>query len=108
MSPLSPAPGGRARTPNLTRDADEAPPEGRGGRQTSVWRPAADGSFEGRDRKTGAPKWTATSVDLVFGSNAQLRSIAEVYASDTGEKAFVEAFAAAWSKVMMLDRFDIA
>ena len=64
--------------------------------------------FEGRDRKTGAPKWTATRVDLVFGSNAQLRAIAEVYASADAQKKFVDDFAAAWAKVMDLDRFDIA
>jgi catalase-peroxidase len=64
--------------------------------------------FEGRDRKTGAPKWTATRVDLVFGSNAQLRAIAEVYASSDAQKKFVDDFAAAWAKVMDLDRFDIA
>jgi len=73
----------------------------------TVWQPAADGSFEGKDRKSGAPKWTATAVDLVFGSNAQLRAIAEVYAADGGEEAFLKAFAAAWTKVMMLDRFDL-
>jgi catalase-peroxidase len=64
--------------------------------------------FEGRDRTTGAPKWTATRVDLVFGSNAQLRAIAEVYASSDAKKKFVDDFAAAWAKVMDLDRFDIA
>jgi catalase-peroxidase len=64
--------------------------------------------FEGRDRTTGAPKWTATRVDLVFGSNAQLRAIAEVYASSDAKKKFVDDFTAAWAKVMDLDRFDIA
>jgi catalase-peroxidase len=64
--------------------------------------------LEGRERKTGGPKWTGTVVDLVFGSNSQLRALAEVYASSDAEKAFVEAFAAAWSKVMNLDRFDLA
>ncbi|MGD9634465.1 MAG: catalase/peroxidase HPI [Pirellulales bacterium] len=65
-------------------------------------------TFEGRDRKTGAVKWTATRVDLVFGSNSQLRALAEVYgSSDAGEK-FVEDFVAAWVKVMNLDRFDLA
>ena len=63
--------------------------------------------FEGRDRKTGATKWTATSVDLVFGSNSQLRAIAEVYASDDGAAKFVADFVAAWTKVMHLDRFDV-
>jgi catalase-peroxidase len=64
--------------------------------------------FEGRDRKTGAVKWTGTRVDLVFGSNAQLRALAEVYASSDGQKKFVDDFVAAWTKVMNLDRFDLA
>jgi catalase-peroxidase len=63
--------------------------------------------FEGRDRKTGQLKWTATRVDLVSGSNAQLRAIAEVYGSADSEKKFVADFAAAWTKVMNLDRFDL-
>lgn len=63
--------------------------------------------FEGRDRKTGEVQWTATSVDLVFGSNAQLRTIAEVYASAGSQKKFVRDFIAAWNKVMNLDRFDL-
>jgi catalase-peroxidase len=63
--------------------------------------------YEGRDRKTGEVKWTATSVDLVFGSNSQLRAIAEVYASDGGQQKFVDDFVAAWNKVMNLDRFDL-
>jgi catalase-peroxidase len=63
--------------------------------------------FEGRDRRTGALTWTATSFDLVFGSNSQLRAIAEVYASNDGRKKFVEDFVAAWVKVMNLDRFDL-
>ena len=63
--------------------------------------------FEGRDRATGEPKWTATRVDLVFGSNAQLRGIAEVYASAGGGAKLVRDFVAAWSKVMDLDRFDL-
>jgi len=66
-----------------------------------------DGVLEGRDRATGELKWTGTLVDLVFGSNAQLRAIAEVYASDDGQEAFVHDFVAAWSKVMDLDRFDL-
>ena len=66
------------------------------------------GVLEGRDRKTGEVKWTATIVDLIFGSNSQLRALAEVYASSDGEKAFVEEFAKAWSKVMHLDRFGSA
>ncbi|MFC0711206.1 catalase/peroxidase HPI [Azorhizophilus paspali] len=64
--------------------------------------------FEGRDRKTGEPRWTGTRVDLVFGSNSQLRALAEVYASADAQKKFVEDFVAAWTKVMNLDRFDIA
>ena len=64
--------------------------------------------FEGHDRTTGELKWTASSVDLVFGSNSQLRAIAEVYASDDSQKKFVNDFIAAWSKVMDLDRFDLA
>jgi catalase-peroxidase len=61
--------------------------------------------FEGRDR-TGEVKWTGTAVDLVFGSNSQLRAIAEVYASDDSQQKFVRDFVAAWNKVMNLDRFD--
>ncbi|MDQ5841666.1 MAG: catalase/peroxidase HPI, partial [Chloroflexota bacterium] len=74
------------------------------------WKAASDakGQFEGSDRKTGETKWTATRVDLVFGSNAQLRAIAEVYASSDAGKKFVDDFVAAWTKVMNLDRFDIA
>ena len=64
--------------------------------------------FEGRDRKTGELRWTATRVDLIFGSNAHLRAIAEVYASSDSQQKFVEDFVAAWTKVMNLDRFDIA
>jgi catalase-peroxidase len=64
--------------------------------------------YEGRDQATGEVKWTATAVDLVFGSNAQLRAIAEVYASGDGEEKLVRDFVAAWNKVMNLDRFDLA
>jgi catalase-peroxidase len=75
---------------------------------STAWKPASEGVFEGSDRKTGAVKWTATGVDLVFGSNSQLRAIAEVYAqSDSGAK-FTKDFVAAWTKVMNLDRFDLA
>jgi catalase-peroxidase len=63
--------------------------------------------FEGRDRKTGKVKWTGTRVDLVFGSNSQLRALAEVYGSSDGEKKLVHDFVAAWNKVMNLDRFDL-
>lgn len=64
--------------------------------------------FEGRDRKMGEPKWTATRVDLIFGSNSQLRALAEVYASADAQEKFVQDFVAAWTKVMNLDRFDLA
>ena len=76
----------------------------------TIWQPVseAEESFEGRDRSTGEPRWTASRVDLVFGSNSQLRAIAEVYASDGAQEKFVHDFVAAWDKVMMLDRFDLA
>jgi catalase-peroxidase len=76
----------------------------------TVWQPSAKakGVYEGRDRKTGKVKWTGTRVDLLFGSNSQLRAIAEVYACDDSPKKFVNDFAAAWAKVMNLDRFDLA
>ena len=69
---------------------------------------ADDGVFEGRDRATGDVKWTGTGVDLVFGSNSELRAVAEVYACDDGQPTFVRDFVAAWCKVMNLDRFDLA
>src|SRR5208282_2233060 len=74
------------------------------------WEPSStsEGVYEGRDRSTGKNKWTATRVDLVFGSNSQLRAIAEVYASNDSKEAFVKDFAAAWNKVMNLDRYDLA
>ncbi|MBO9664197.1 catalase/peroxidase HPI [Dokdonella sp.] len=74
------------------------------------WKPVGDAQelFEGRDRKTGEAKWTGTRVDLVFGSNAQLRALSEVYASADAQAKFVQDFVAAWSKVMELDRFDLA
>ncbi len=68
----------------------------------------AQDAFEGRDRATGKMKWTATRVDLIFGSNSQLRALAEVYASDDAKEKFVQDFVAAWTKVMNLDRFDLA
>ncbi len=72
------------------------------------WKPSsAEGVYEGRERKTGKVKWTGTRVDLVFGSNSQLRAIAEVYACDDAKGAFVKDFAAAWTKVMNLDRYDL-
>jgi len=66
-----------------------------------------DDLFEGTDRKTGQRKWTGTRVDLIFGSNSELRAIAEVYACKGEEKRFVKKFAEVWSKVMDLDRFDL-
>ena len=74
------------------------------------WKPASEAGdvFEGRDRATGEPKWTGTRVDLVFGSNAQLRAVAEVYACAGSQRKFVRDFVAAWNKVMNLDRFDLA
>jgi catalase-peroxidase len=76
----------------------------------TAWTPAAKDAdvFEGRDCKTGEMKWTGTRVDLVFGSNAQLRALAEVYGSSDAQKKFVHDFVAAWNKVMNLDRFDLA
>jgi catalase-peroxidase len=74
---------------------------------STAWKPTGDNAYEGRDRKTGAVKWTATRVDLAFGSNSQLRAIAEVYAQNDGGKKFVKDFVAAWTKVMELDRFDL-
>ncbi len=75
----------------------------------NVWQksPMCEHFFEGKDRKTGAVKWTASRVDLVFGSNSQLRAIAEVYASDDAKQKFASDFVAAWTKVMNLDRFDL-
>jgi catalase-peroxidase len=72
------------------------------------WKPAGDNVYEGRDRKSGEVKWTATRADLVFGSNSQLRAIAEVYGSADAQEKFVRDFVAAWTKVMNLDRFDLA
>jgi catalase-peroxidase len=66
----------------------------------------SEGVYEGRDRATGKLKWTATPVDLVFGSNSELRAVAEVYAFDDSQERFVRDFTAAWTKVMNLDRFD--
>jgi catalase-peroxidase len=75
----------------------------------TTWKAVSDdkGVFEGRDRATGEPKWTGTRVDLIFGSNSELRALAEVYAcEDAGEK-FVHDFVAVWDKVMNLDRFEL-
>ena len=67
-----------------------------------------DHVYEGRDRETGSVKWLATAVDLIFGSNSQLRAICEVYASEDGSQKFIRDFVAAWDKVMNLDRFDLS
>ncbi len=76
----------------------------------TAWQPVADAKdvFEGRDRASGKRKWTATRVDLVFGSNSRLRALAEVYAQDDARQKFVQDFVAAWNKVMNADRFDLA
>jgi len=76
----------------------------------TTWKAVSEAQdvFEGRDRATGEPKWTGTRVDLIFGSNSQLRALAEVYASANSQAAFVRDFVAAWNKVMNLDRFDLA
>jgi catalase-peroxidase len=80
---------------------------------STEWAPASgDGStpetFEGRDRATGEVRWTASRVDLVFGSNSELRALAEFYACDDAREKFVNDFVAAWHKVMNLDRYDLA
>ena len=72
---------------------------------STEWKPAADGTYDGTDRKSGAKKWTATRVDLIFGSHSQLRALAEVYAQSDSKEKFVKDFVAAWAKVMDLDRF---
>jgi catalase-peroxidase len=74
----------------------------------TVWSPSsAEHLYEGRERSTGAVRWTGTAVDLLFGSHSQLRAFAEVYASGDGQEKFVRDFVAAWDKVMTLDRFDL-
>jgi catalase-peroxidase len=77
---------------------------------STKWKPVSeDGDvFEGRDRATGELKWTATRVDLVFGSNSELRALSEVYACNGAQTKFVQDFVAAWNKVMNADRFDLA
>jgi catalase-peroxidase len=76
----------------------------------TAWKPTSEteDEFEGRDRATGELRWTGTRVDLVFGSNSELRALAEVYGSSDGEQKFVADFVAAWDKVMNLDRFDVS
>ena len=74
---------------------------------STEWQAASEGVFEGKDRSSGDVKWTASAVDLVFGSNSQLRALAEVYACQDSQEAFVSDFVAAWNKVMNLDRFDL-
>ena len=77
---------------------------------STTWKPTTEDAdvFEGRDRATGALKWTGTRVDLIFGSNSQLRALAEVYACADSQEKFLHDFVAAWTKVMNLDRFDLA
>jgi catalase-peroxidase len=77
---------------------------------STQWQPVAgsEGVYEGRDRKANEVKWTGTRVDLIFGSNSELRALAEVYACADSKEKFVKDFAAAWGKVMNLDRFDLA
>jgi catalase-peroxidase len=76
----------------------------------TTWKPTSDDAdvFEGRDRATDELKWTGTRVDLIFGSNSQLRAVAEVYGCEDSQEKFVQDFVAAWNKVMNLDRFDLA
>ncbi|MFO8068050.1 MAG: hypothetical protein R6U11_10760, partial [Bacteroidales bacterium] len=76
----------------------------------TVWKPTNEDKdlFEGYDRKTGELKWTGTRIDLLFGSNSELRAIAEVYASDDAKDKFAHDFVTAWNKVMNADRFDLA
>jgi catalase-peroxidase len=76
----------------------------------TTWQPTSETEeiFEGRAQGTGQARWTGSRVDLIFGSNSQLRAVAEVYASDDSQQKFVRDFVAAWDKVMNLDRFDLA
>ena len=74
----------------------------------TVWNPTGQNSYEGRDRQTNQVKWTATRVDLIFGSHSQLRALAEVYGCSDSQEKFVRDFVAAWTKVMNADRYDLA
>jgi catalase-peroxidase len=74
----------------------------------TVWKKTSDNAFEGHDRKNGTLKWTASRVDLIFGSHSQLRALAEVYAQSDVKEKFVKDFVAAWVKVMNADRYDLA
>ncbi len=76
---------------------------------STIWKPAREDEdvFEGRDRTSGEIKWTGTRVDLIFGSNSQLRALTEVYGCDDSREKFIDDFIAAWNKVMNLDRFDL-
>jgi catalase-peroxidase len=73
----------------------------------TVWKKVEDNLYEGRDRKTGELKWTATRVDLIFGHDARLRALAESFGCDDGEEVFIRNFVKAWTKVVNLDRFDL-
>jgi catalase-peroxidase len=73
----------------------------------TVWTPTGENSYEGRDRKTNAVKWTASRIDLIFGSHSQLRAFAEVYGTKDSKEKFARDFVAAWTKVMDLDRYDL-
>jgi catalase-peroxidase len=75
---------------------------------STEWQPSGENAYEGRDRKSKTVKWSATRVDLIFGSHSQLRAFAEVYACSDSKEKFVKDFVAAWGKVMNLDRFDLA
>jgi catalase-peroxidase len=74
---------------------------------STEWKQVEDNVYEGRDRKSGDLKWTGTRVDLIFGSHSQLRAIGEIYAQSDSKEKFAKDFAAAWAKVMELDRFDL-
>ena len=73
----------------------------------TMWAPTGENSFDGYDRKTRTKKWTATRIDLIFGSHSQLRALAEVYAQSDSKEKFVKDFVAAWTKVMNADRYDL-